>query len=222
MVAWADHYLVKNVGHSMEEFQARFEYYRENYASKTSLNIDGWQRRIELQRARPRPTRSTFLPVQSRISPEKSPPSLECPEPQLWSMFEGWTAEVETIEFLYGLVRLIKPRVVVETGTWHGHAACAMGEALRANGRGRLITLETDPESCEIAQANIRTAKLSTLVEVVNGSSLEFVPTQHIDLLLLDSDLAAREPEFWHFAPHLTPGAFVAFHDTSQAHKVVR
>jgi predicted O-methyltransferase YrrM len=222
LVAWADHYLVRNVGHCSEEFAKHPDYYRENYTSKHWLGVEGWQRRTETQRVQPRPFRSTFLPVGSALSPEKSSPRSECPEPQLWSMLDGWTAEVETLEFLYSLARLLKPKFIVETGTWHGHAACAMGHALRANGRGRLATLEIDAASCAVATSNVEAAQLSKLVEVVNCDSLQYAPPQRIDLLLLDSDLAAREPEFWHFAPSLSPGAFVVFHDTSEIHAIVR
>jgi len=126
------------------------------------------------------------------------------------------------VEFLYSLARLVKPKFVVETGTWHGHAACAMGHALRTNGRGRLATLEIDAASCAVARSNLEAAQLSELVQVVNCDSLQYAPPQRIDLLLLDSDLAAREPEFWHFAPSLSPGALVIFHDTSEVHQIVR
>lgn len=61
---------------------------------------------IEEWKSRPKPRRSSILFPEENISGEKTQPSEECPEPQLWSMFDGWTAEVETLEFLYGLYGL--------------------------------------------------------------------------------------------------------------------
>lgn len=37
MVAWADHYMVKNLGHFASEFKSREEYYKKNYRSKPWL-----------------------------------------------------------------------------------------------------------------------------------------------------------------------------------------
>jgi predicted O-methyltransferase YrrM len=136
-------------------------------------------------------------------------------------MFDGWTAELETIEFLFALVRLVKPNFVLETGTWHGIAALAMGSGLRDNGRGRLLSIELDAKSHAVAQQRIRDADLESRVRLVCGSSLDFVPDQPIDLVLFDSDLSLRSKEFAHYQPYLAPGALVLFHDTSSTHTVV-
>lgn len=225
MIAWAPHYLVRNVGHSPEEFNLRSEYYTQNYRAKPWLGEDGWRGRISSWQARPVPSRDTVLRELfsgERISPEKSVPNGECPEPQLWSMFDGWTAEVEIIELIYGLVRATKPCLAVETGTWHGMTAAAIGRALQVNGRGRLVTTEIDPESFAAASARIEGAGLVGTVATTNQASLSFKPDQPIDFLLLDSELGLRLEEFRHFQHYLAPGAIVVFHDTNASHAVVR
>jgi predicted O-methyltransferase YrrM len=222
MVAWADHYLVKNLGHYGAEFEQRREYYRESYRSKRWLGETGWLDRIAEWRSRPKPVRSSFLFPTDRTSPEKSFPSEECSEPQLWSMLDGNTAELETLEFLYGLVRLIKPRFAIETGTWHGYAAVAIGRALKHNGRGELVTLEIDPDCCDVAERRIAEAGLDGVVRVVNQSSLAYETDRPIDFMLLDSHLKLRVREFRHFLPRLEPSAVVVFHDTSRTDKAVQ
>lgn len=221
MSAFAERYLVRNMGHEGAEFERRPTYYAENYRHKPWVGEDGWRDRIRKHEKRARPQRTSFLFSDETFSAEKSSPSPSCPEPYLWSMIDGWTAEVETLEFLYGLVRLVKPLRALETGTWHGRAARAIGRALMVNGRGRLVTLEVDCESHAIAAEHVAQSGLSDVVEVLNVSSLEYVPPEPVDFLLLDSDLSIRGAEFEWFRPYLLDGALVLFHDTSPSHGVV-
>jgi predicted O-methyltransferase YrrM/glycosyltransferase involved in cell wall biosynthesis len=211
-VAWSDHYLVRNLGHTLEEFENRNAYYRQDYDAKSWLRQEGWAQRIAQWKTLPRPTRSSTLFPDSKISPEKSSSRADCQQPQLWSMFDGWTAEVETIEFLHSLVRLVKPAYCVETGTWLGYSAEAIGLALRSNGFGTLDTIEYTPDVA--ASALKRLASLGDIVSVHNQSSLDFTPRASIDFLLLDSDLMIRTAEFEKFSHYLKPTALVLFHDT--------
>ena len=68
------------------------------------------------------------------LVPEYHRATPECPHPQLWSMYDSMTAEVEVLEFLRTLVTTIKPRLVVETGTFMGISTLWIAEALRMNG----------------------------------------------------------------------------------------
>ncbi len=222
LVAWNDHYLVRNLGHSITEFNGRPDYYQANYRAKSWLGEAGWRERIKAWEGRSRPFRRSFLFPSEPLCAEKTAPTAECPEPQLWSMFDGWSAEVETLEFLYALVRLLKPKQLLETGTWHGFAAAAMGRALRDNGRGHLTTLEIFPESVEVSRRRISELGLGHVVTVVQGASLEYSPAMELDFILLDSELNLREAEFRRFMPALARGATVLFHDTSQSHTVVQ
>lgn len=222
LVAWAKHHLVTNIGHTVVEFESRSDYYRENYRSKVRVGEEGWQQRIQEWRARPRPKRRSILFEHEVMSPEKSMPTTECRVPALWSMFDGWTAEVETLEFLYGLVRLVKPQFILETGTWHGFGATAMGRALKENGFGRLVTLEIDATSCQVARERLRMHRLESIVTVLNQPSLTYEPSGPLDFLLLDSELGLREAEFKRFLPYLQQNAIIVFHDTSAEHGVVR
>ncbi len=221
-VAWAPFYLVRNLGHMEKEIKTRIEYYKENYRSKYWLGVTEFNKRLDEWERHPKPRRSSFLFPEEKICGEKSKPSHECSQPLLWSMIDGWTAEVETLEFLYALTRLVKPFYAVETGTWRGYAAKAIARGLKDNDYGKLVTLEKDSNVCQIAKNRLNSKNIVKHVDVLNISSLNFIPEMPIDFVLFDSDLNIRLDEFRHFQPYLLPGALILFHDVSTNHKIVR
>jgi len=221
-VAWAHRYLVSNLGHMGREIESYPEYYTENYRSKEWLGIEGLQRRMEKWQSRVTPIRKSVLSGEEEFSPEMSLPSPECAFPERWSMIDGKTAELETLEFLYSIVRLLKPSLIVETGTWHGHSAVAVAKALRQNGFGKLVTFEIDTETCAVAKRRFEQENLTKFVELRNESPVTGSVNGSIDLMLLDSELPLRISEFEHFRHQLSPGAIAIFHDTSTTHRVVR
>jgi len=92
-------------------------------------------------------------------------PTPECPFPNRWKMVDAQSAELEVLEFLRSLVKTVKPEVILETGTFIGHSAINMAEALRSNGFGRIVTIEYDPAVYAKAQENIKASGLA------NGST---------------------------------------------------
>src|ERR1700693_2258902 len=95
-------------------------------------------------------------------------PTPECPHPERWRMFDSMTAEAEVLEFLRSVVTTIKPELVVETGTFSGISTLWIGEGLKANGRGRIITCEFDPKVYESAKARIASSGLAEWIELRN------------------------------------------------------
>ena len=216
--AWSDRYYVRNVGHEVSEFARDPDYYRQNYECKPWLGVEGWRKRLDATRSRPHsPRRSLVFPT-ARLQPEKTPGEIAGKSAQLWSMFDGNTAETEVLDFLYTLVRLVKPEHAVETGTWLGRSAVAIASALRDNGFGHLISMEADPEVVRYAMAEIVAAGLEDWVEIITDQSLNFRPQNELQFALLDSDIKVRADEFRHFYEKLVPGATVVFHDTGVQH----
>jgi predicted O-methyltransferase YrrM/D-alanine-D-alanine ligase-like ATP-grasp enzyme len=155
------------------------------------------------------------LPVEA--VPESTQPSAFQPLTGKFTMVDRVGAETETLYFLKALVGLTKPRFVLETGTYRGATAAAIGEALRSVGEGRLVTLECDPHYASHARRSL----CGLPVEVVWGSSLDHVPAEPIDLLFLDSTRPARIHEFRRFKPYLSDRALIVWHDSAPEHKVV-
>jgi predicted O-methyltransferase YrrM len=154
--------------------------------------------------------------------PEYTEPSLECPEPRLWSMYDPQTAEKEVLDLLYALVRALKPRLVVETGTFSGISSTYIARAMRENGLGQLITCEIDPLVHQNACGRFRAAGLSTIIDCRLGSSLDLKIDDQIDLLYCDSDLKARGVEVRRFLHNLNPFGLILMHDAGSRFKVVR
>ena len=159
----------------------------------------------------------------SRVVAEVSYPTAECPEPQRWSCFDAMSAEVEVLEFLANLVLTIKPKLIVETGTFAGYSALYMGKALKKIGRGKLITCEVDPRLHAAATELVKRNQLEDFVECRLQPSLEVKLEGEIDFLFSDSEPTLRVQEIEHFWKQLTPCSLIAIHDVnSGAHHALR
>ena len=103
------------------------------------------------------------------LVPEYHRATPECPEPQRWSMIDSMTAEVEVLEFIATLVTTIKPRLVVETGSFLGVSTEWIARGLERNDQQRngpmpsgqaakVISCEYDPVVFAKAQEQVKHA----------------------------------------------------------------
>lgn len=121
---------------------------------------------------------------------------------------------------LHLLVRGTRARMVVEFGTSFGISSIWIAAALRANGRGRLVTTELDAGKVERARHNLREAGLDDLVDLRTGLAEETLraPFAHpVDLVLLDGAKAAYLPVLRLLEPSLRDGALVVADNTGMA-----
>ncbi len=162
------------------------------------------------------------LEVGEAVVPEYTGPSDECPEPHHWSMYDSMTAEVEVLDLLRSIVRALKPKLVVETGTFTGLSSLVIAQGLKENGFGKLITAEFDQTVYEKACARFAASPLAPLIDCRRASSLEIEVDQTIDLLFCDSDLDIRENEVRHFLHRLNPCGLILMHDAGSRFRVVR
>jgi predicted O-methyltransferase YrrM len=98
--------------------------------------------------------------------------------------------EWETGRLLAVLCRVLDP-VVLEVGTAIGYSTLHMAEQLR---KGRVVTLERDPERAERARYYLERGGVAAHVELVEGDALETLPGLEgpFDLLFVD----ARKGEY--------------------------
>lgn len=145
-------------------------------------------------------------------------PTPWCPEPELWESHDADSTEREVSELVGALVRATKPRFVLETGTSFGYTAEAIGRALVANGRGRLVTLERDAACATSARARCRDLP----VEILECDSELWIPDagESIDFAWLDSHIIRRVHELWRLRTHFSSGAIIGIHDTGPQHPV--
>jgi predicted O-methyltransferase YrrM len=156
-----------------------------------------------------------LLPEYHRATPE-------CPEPERWSMIDSMTAEVEVLEFIATLVTTIKPRLVVETGSFLGVSTEWIARGLERNGFGKVISCEFDSVVFAKAKERIEASPLKQWIELRNKSSLEMQVDGTIDFLFSDSDMAIRAAEVKRFLPQMNPNGVILMHDASSHLEVVR
>lgn len=171
------------------------------------------------------PVRKVFNHVMEHGSdpkPEYHRATPECPHPERWRMFDTMTAEVEVLEFLRCLMTTVKPKLVVETGTFLAVSTLYMAEGLKENGSGRIITCEPDKEVFAKAKEKIDSSGLKKWIDYRCESSLEMRVPGQIDVLFCDSLPELREPEVRHFLPNINPNGLILMHDASSHLKTVR
>jgi len=156
-----------------------------------------------------------LLPEYHRATPE-------CPNPERWHMYDSMTAEAEVLEFIQTLVMTIKPRLVVETGSFLGVSTVWIAKGLKANGFGKVISCEFDPLVFAKAKEKMADSGLADWIELRNESSLEMSVEGTIDLFFSDSDTPIRAAEVKRFLPQISPTGVILIHDASSHMKVVR
>lgn len=116
-------------------------------------------------------------------------------------------------EFLYGLVRAIRPITCVETGTHRGLSACYIGQALKDNGCGTLLTV--DPYDIEAATDGFKEFGLSDVVRYEKKRGCDVRTEQKIDFLFIDGFHGINDvvEEIVALFPQLSENAIVVFHD---------
>lgn len=132
-----------------------------------------------------------------------------------YSMFNDGGVECEVGEFLYGLVRMMKPAHILETGTHKGVGAAYMGTALKANGFGGLTTLEFLPHFVIEAKELIRRLNLDMQVQVVqaDAGTYEVDHRVELDILFLDTEPQTRFAELLRYYDKVKPGGIIMIHD---------
>jgi predicted O-methyltransferase YrrM len=212
--ALSDRNYTRNLGHEIEEFDRDPDYYVKNYSSKPWLGVDGWRKRNAELSTRLIPKRHSTVFPDAALQPERTIRDVAGKSAQLWSMFDARTTESEVLDFLYALVHMAKPRSVIETPTWLGHAAIAIGAALRDNGFGQVTSIDVNAEAAAIARQNIEAAGLTTFVSLRLGSVLDFEADCRFDFAFFDSSVPS---EFDRFHPYLEVGSALLFQNISSA-----
>jgi GT2 family glycosyltransferase/tetratricopeptide (TPR) repeat protein len=144
---------------------------------------------------------------------------------------EGWLSDAEA-DLLIAAVRRIAERVpsgttaaVVEIGSYCGKSTVVLASTLKAIGRPELRFYAIDPhqgyhfgryqDTFDILIDNLRRAGILEHVTVIRARSTDVQSPSSIGLLFIDGlhDYENVRADFAHFAAHVLPDGFVAFHD---------
>ena len=145
----------------------------------------------------------------------------------------GFEVTGEFAVFLFHLVRRHRPKLIMELGC--GSSSVLFAAALRANGAGRVISIENDREHLDRTAQYLRQTELSEWVELVEAplveqafgdrsllwydiTALRARMSETIDLLFIDGppgrlQALSRYPALPALYPHLSPQALVLVDD---------
>jgi caffeoyl-CoA O-methyltransferase len=86
------------------------------------------------------------------------------------------------------LSNMIKPKVILEIGTYTGYSAICLAEGLAPG--GKLITLDINEELEATVRNNFSKAGIESLIDYRIGNALQIIPTleETFDLVFIDAD----------------------------------
>jgi hypothetical protein len=119
---------------------------------------------------------------------------------------------IEEAFLLYALVRMTKPKFVLDCGTWMGMSAAFMLEAVRDNGFGKVVTIEHHDAAVTAASLFFEQAGYKEII-LVHGDVENYIPPEPIDFLMLDTETKDRLQQFHQLKPHFAEKCWVVFHD---------
>jgi len=129
-----------------------------------------------------------------------------------WQMLDWETAEKEVLDFLWMFVAAVKPRVIVETGTYKGWAALYMQTAYEGV---EVFTVEIKRRLFNTARRHAKEHGV-TKCNFILGDSTEvhwqdYLGGRKVDLCLVDC--WERAGALKNLLPHLRKDAYILFHD---------
>lgn len=132
---------------------------------------------------------------------------------KIYGMWNDGSVEIEVGEFLMSLVRLIKPKEILETGCYKGWSSAYMATGLRENGFGHVTTLEIEQRHIDHSVALWSKLNVSEFITVERIKSLEYQPKTKYQLLFLDSEPDLRFNELIKYFECLDEGGYIFIHD---------
>ena len=130
-----------------------------------------------------------------------------------WEIWDGTSSEMAMAELLYSLVRMLKPKLVVETGCYTGHSTYYLAMAVKKNDYGRVISIDIELDC--INKARERCAGFEDVCEIRHGNVCGGLPElEAADFIFSDSGYEMRFKEM----ERAKAGAVVVVHDTDMSY----
>lgn len=142
-----------------------------------------------------------------------------CPEERA-ELFIGHnigSTEVEVLNWLYATICLLKPHNILETGAAQGLGTIALASACRANGFGKVHTVEIEFDLCKELEKKLKRQRLLEYVEIYCKDSLDYLKDIDtvFDFAFFDSMCDIRVDEFSLMMERKIIKNIAIFHDTS-------
>ncbi|GGJ83802.1 O-methyltransferase [Lentibacillus kapialis] len=114
-----------------------------------------------------------------------------------------------SIQFVMQLIRLTKPKTILEIGSAVGYSALRM---LEAGPKAHIVTIEKDEQRYEQAVRNINERRKQDHIRIIHGDAideLKGMPIESFDLVLIDAAKSQYRRFFELSAPLLTNDGFI-------------
>ncbi len=105
--------------------------------------------------------------------------------------------------------KMLAPRRILEIGTYMGYSALCLAEGLADD--GKIITLDIQPETQEVAKEFWARTPLYSKIESYLGNALEIIPmlNETFDLVFIDADKPNYANYYDLIFPHLKLGGII-------------
>jgi caffeoyl-CoA O-methyltransferase len=119
------------------------------------------------------------------------------------------------------LVFLVRPKLVLELGTYAGTSALAMAGGLPPG--GRIVTCEISDEHADFAQAGIDDSPYADRIEIRRGPGLEAIASidEPIDFCFIDADKEGYVGYYDAVVPKLSEHGLIAADNTLRGGRVL-
>ena len=107
------------------------------------------------------------------------------------------------------LSHMIRPKVILEIGTYLGYSALCLAEGLAED--GKLITIDVNEETNRVAKSYVARTEYASRIEFVLNSATDFIPTltESLDLVFIDADKPNYSNYFDLVIDRLSDGGFI-------------
>lgn len=111
--------------------------------------------------------------------------------------------------FLSMISHMLKPKYVLEIGTYTGYSALCFAEGLHP--QGKIITIDNNDELKEIQDAHMNASEFKNQIDFRLGAALDIIPTleNNIDLVFIDADKPNYSNYFDAVIDKMSPGGFI-------------
>ena len=119
------------------------------------------------------------------------------------------------------LVELIKPKTILELGTFTGYSAICMAQGLPEN--GLLVTIDGNPEVESLARKYFKISGLEEKIRFIVGDALQIIPDLNIcfDMAFIDADKEQLSDYYSMVMEKISPGGVIVVDNILWYGKVV-
>ncbi len=115
----------------------------------------------------------------------------------------------QSAEFLEQLIKIVKPKRVLEIGTAIGYSSIRIAKNLKK--KSKLTTIEMSKDNLELAKKYFAKSEVNKKIKLVFGNALDVIPTlnKKYDFIFLDADKNYYKKLFDLSLNHLKKGGII-------------